>query len=125
MLARTKCVDFHYVEEHQLAIHDRLLNWSRYVGVRHPGWVSPIWKLGRSNGRQWHVPEIRVSVNTQDGHIMEKAVAALPWAHRDAVRWAYIHRTNPSKPRRALGVTDDGLFELIRAGRQMLINRRV
>src|SRR5688572_19840232 len=109
-------IDFFLVPETQMAIHLRLENWARYVAVRFPHWVSPMWRQGKSNGRQWHVPEPRPEVNTLDGHAIEKAVAALPWAHRDALRWAYVHRTNPSKPRRALGVTDNGLMELVRSG---------
>ena len=117
-------IDFFLIQESHQPIHARLENWQRYVQVRKPHWTSPMWRQGKSNGRQWHTPEVKPEVDTLDGHAIEKAVSSLPWAHRDALRWYYVHRTNPSRPRRALGVTDGGLMELVRAGRQMLINRR-
>jgi hypothetical protein len=116
--------DFFLIAESQQAIHMRLENWARYVAVRHPNWISPMWKQGKSNGRQWHAPEVKAEVDTLDGHALEKAVSGLPWAHRDSLRWFYVHKTNPHWPRKALGVTDGGLQDLVKAGRQMLINRR-
>lgn len=117
--------DFFYIEPAQLAIHDRLLNWSRYVSGKGSAWTQgPIWKLGKSNGRQWHQPEHKPSVDTLDGHKLEKAVGLLPAPHRDAIRWHYVFPMNPSKMRRHLGVTDSGLARLVMDGRAMLINRR-
>lgn len=118
--------DFHFVDDRHLDIHARLVNWSRYVQVRPGSFVGPIWKLGKSNGRQWSEPTMSIPVNTLDGHKIERAVAMLPEKHREAVRWAYCRRSVlPHKVRKQLGVTDAGLMELIRSGRAMLINRGV
>jgi len=116
-------IDFHAVEPHQLAMHDRLLNWARYVRVRRVMWQAPIWRLGRSGSRQWHSPEPREEVDILDGHALEKAVGALPEKHREAIRWSYVWRTTPAHARRALGVTSDTLCRLVTDGRAMLINR--
>jgi hypothetical protein len=119
-------VDFFLIEDRHLAIHIRLENWARYVDSRGIHWnQAPIWKLGKSNGRQWHQPELRTPVDTLDGHALEVAVRALPEPHRDALRWQYVHRSSPSKARRLLGVTNEGLMRLVRDARSMLTNRRV
>lgn len=118
-------IDFHIVPDGQLAMHDRLLNWSRWVRVNAPRWQAPIWRLGKSSARQWSEPPIADAVDTLDGHAVEKAVAALPAPHRDAIRWHYVFRTTPSHARRVLGVTNEGLQRLVVDGRSMLSNRGV
>lgn len=122
---KRESVDFFIIADRHLAIHDRLTNWARYVSVRGVRWQGPIWRMGKSNGRQWHQPELTVPVNLLDGHKLEKAVGSLPGPHRDAIRWAYVFRTNPSRMRQHLGVTDSALYQLVTGGRNMLINRAV
>lgn len=111
--------------EEQKAIDARLENWASYVRVKSPSWVSPIWKLGKSNGRQWHQPEHRPMCDTLDGHVIEKAVYALPALHCSALRWFYVYRYGEQKFRRETGLTRDGLVQVLKDARQMLINRRV
>ncbi|MEJ7932565.1 hypothetical protein WG922_21525 [Ramlibacter sp. AN1015] len=124
-MRRDDFIDFHYVEPQQLAMHDRLLNWARYVRVKPILWQAPIWRLGKSKGRQWHEPTIAEPTDTLDGHAIEKAVAALPELHREAIRWHYVWRTTPAHARRVLGVTNEGLQRLVVDGRSMLTNRRI
>lgn len=123
MLMKVKSPDFFYVEPRHHAIHQDLENWARYVEVKRPSWIAPIWKLGKSHGRQWHAPDLRPEVNTLKGMEMEKAVFALPEKHREAIRWCYVYRCTPAIAIRELGVTYDGLADLIHAGRAMLVNR--
>lgn len=123
MKTRIEPVDFHQVDDTQAAMHHRLENWARYVAFRRMAWQGPIWRMGRSHGRQWHQPDIRASVDTLDGHAMEKAVSALPEKHRDAIRWHYVFRTTPASAARQIGVTYEVLAALVRSGRSMLINR--
>ena len=125
MLMPVKSPDFHYVDPKHKEIDARLENWASYVRVKFPSWVSPIWKMGKSNGRQWHVPEYRPACDTLDGHVIEKAVSALPHLHRDVIRWAYVHRYSEQQARRQFGLTKDGLFQALQDARMMLINRRV
>lgn len=118
--------DFFYVADGQLAIHNRLENWARYVDAKGITWQQgPIWKLGRSNRRQWDVPELRPPVDTLDGGKLEIAVRALPDPHMCALRWCYVYRGGALHAARRIGTTRAGLYELVRTGRQMLINRRV
>lgn len=125
-MRRDDQVDFFVIEDHQIAIHDRLENWARYVASKGIVWQQgPIWKLGKSNSRQWDVPELRPPVNQLDGADMEIAVRALPEKQRDALRWNYVYRGGALHAARRLGVTKEGLLMLVRSGRQMLINRRV
>lgn len=118
-------IDFHYVEPEQLPMHDRLLNWERWVRVTVPGWQASIWRMGKSNTRQWHEPEMREETDILDAQAMEKAITALPDKHRAAIRWHYVYRTTPTQARKRLGVTNEGLQRLVADGRTMLQNRRV
>jgi hypothetical protein len=120
-------IDFFIVEDHQLAIHVRLENWSRWVEhrLRQGGKQNPMWAKTMSNARQWHEPELREPTNELDGAAMEKGVALLPHPHRDALRWNYVFRGGPLHQARKQGTTKEGLRQLVRDARQMLINRRV
>lgn len=123
MLMPVKSPDFHYVDPKHQAIDARLENWASYVRVKFPSWVSPIWKMGKSNGRQWHVPEYRPACDTLDGHKIEKAVSALPPLHRDVIRWAYVHRYSEQRMRKERGLTKEGLYQVLQDARYMLMNR--
>ena len=117
-------IDFFVVEPAQLAIHERLLNWARWVEYRRPGGKQhPMWAKSRSNARQWHAPEPRESTDPIAGQAMEKAVFHLPDPNRDAIRWYYVIRSGPLHMARRLGTNPDGLLRLVRDGRQMLNNR--
>jgi hypothetical protein len=117
-------VDFHHVEEKHNAIHSALLNWSRWVTVRHNiGHVHPMWAKSRSNAWQWHQPVQRESTNSIEAQRMEKLVQGLPDPHRNAIRWAYVYRTKPVVACRVIGTSYEGLAQFVRDGRQMLCNR--
>lgn len=126
-----KTVDYFLVEPKHEAIHTRLENWARWCATRQHGWMSsPMFRLARSNSRQWHAPEIRPMLNLIDAQALEKAVGALPDANKAAVRWSYVFRSKPIKVCRFLGLMvgdkadHEALMSLVRDGRQMLINRR-
>ncbi len=117
-------VDFFFVEPKHYGIHERLENWARWCEGRRHGWMaSPMFRLPRSNSRQWHAPELRSKLNELDGQALEKAVYALPELNRDALRWNYVGRSSPAPICRMLGTNYAGLAIYIRDGRQMLINR--
>lgn len=126
-MRRDDFIDFFYVEAHQLDMHVRLENWSRWVEhrARMGGKVAPMWANYRSKARQWHEPELRPPTNELDGGAMETAVAMLPYPNRDALRWSYVWKGGPLHQARKMGVTKEGLFKLVRDGRQMLINRKI
>lgn len=124
MRAQDTIVDYNHVQDRHQAIHARLENWRRWVIVRPHGWQThPMWRNSRTS-RQWEVsPYIGVPVNTIDAALMEQAVYALPEKHREAVRWWYVYRRNPAAMARSLGVSKQGLADLVEAGRTMLNNR--
>ena len=123
MLMKTRAVDFFYVSPDHHKIHDRLEDWARWCAVHRPAWTSPIWKMGKSNGRQWHAPELRPGCNIPECQDTEKAVRHLPILHRAALRWCYVYKYGESRFRREHGVTPDSLMLLIHDGRRMLVNR--
>lgn len=123
-MRREEHVDYHLVADHHLGIHARLEAWARWVRVRPHGWqTAPMFRQYRSKAFQWHTPEFRQPVNTLEAMEMEKAVSALPAKHRDAIRWAYVWQQSPIAEARRLGVSKQGLLELIGQGRTMLVNR--
>ena len=125
MLMRVQeTVDYNHVPDRHAAIHARLENWRRWVIVRPNGWQThPMWRNSRTS-RQWDIsPHLGVSTDTLDAVLMEKAVSALPEKHRAAIRWWYVHAGNPVAMARRLGVSKQGLADLVDAGRTMLQNR--
>jgi len=126
MLMRvTEIVDYNRVQDRHKAIHARLENWRRWVIVRPHGWqVAPMFRMYQSKSRQWEAsPHIGTPVDAIDAALMEKAVYALPEKHREAVRWWYVYRRDPVAMARALGVSKQGLADLVEAGRTMLQNK--
>jgi len=120
----TEIVDYNHIQAHHEAIHARLENWRRWVIVRPHGWATaPMFRMYQSKSRQWHAPDIQEPIDTLDAVLLEKAVAALPEKHREAVRWWYVYRRNPVAMARNLGVSKQGLADLVDAGRTMLNNR--
>ncbi len=117
-------VDFNHVATEHEAIHARLENWRRWVIVRPHGWqTAPMFRMYQSKARQWEAPVIQNPVDTLDAVLLEKAVYALPEKHREAVRWWYVYRRDPVAMARSLGVSKQGLADLVDAGRTMLQNR--
>ena len=115
--------DFHAVAAEHIAIHERLINWQRYVssGGR-TGPIAPMFRGYRPY--LWPRESSGVVVDTLDGHEMEKAVGRLPPKHRDAIRWCYVFSyIRAPKVCRLLGVSSEGLAGLIHDGRVMLKNR--
>jgi DNA-directed RNA polymerase specialized sigma24 family protein len=125
MLMRTReTVDYCHVQPQHEAIHERLVNWARWVKVRPQGWPThPMWRKALTS-KQWDAsPHIPNPVNTLDAVEMEKTVSTLPEKHRAAVRWSYVHAGNPVAMARTLGVSKQGLADLVEAARSMLNNR--
>ena len=121
----TEIVDYNHVQDRHQAIHARLENWRRWVIVRPHGWqVAPMFRMYQSKARQWESsPHIGTPVDAIDAALMEQAVYALPEKHREAVRWWYVYRRNPAAMARSLGVSKQGLADLVEAGRTMLQNK--
>lgn len=115
-------VDFSRVEEKHRAIHDRLVNWSRWCVSRGGRDVHPMFR-GFKSAQHWEAIPTADPVDSLDAVAIEKAVQKLPEPHRFAVRWCYVYGSSPRKACQQAGVSKEGLALLIRDGRQMLVNR--
>ena len=118
-----EAVDYNHVKPEHEAVHERLSNWARWARVRPQGWqTAPMFRLYQSKARQWEAPVIQDPVNALDALAIERAVSALPYKHRAAVRWCYVFQSNPAGAARALAVSKQGLADLVSAGRTMVKN---
>lgn len=121
--------DFTYVSPEHRAIDVRLANWGRWCHGPMRRDVSPMF---RGMPRQ---PQLRqpgdvapALMDSMDAAKVAKAVAGLPEKHRAALNWCYVMdpRSKEASPGRAckkLGTSLQGLADLLRDARQMLINR--
>jgi len=117
-------VDYCHVKPEHEAIHQRLENWARWLRPRLSGWhTHPMWRNSRTS-RQWEVsPDISAPVNALDALAIERTVAQMPVKHRDALRWYYVRQGSPVEMARQLGLSKQGLADLVDAGRTMLQNK--
>jgi DNA-directed RNA polymerase specialized sigma24 family protein len=125
MLMRVReIVDYNRVQDQHREIHARLENWAKWLRPRVSGWhTHPMWRNSRTSN-QWEAsPYIGASIDALDALAIEKAVSALPHKHRDAIRWYYYHKGNPAAMARNLGLSKQGLADLVDSGRTMLKNR--
>lgn len=121
-------VDFDRIQPSHWAMHDRLENWARASrgGDKQAGNAGPMFVLYRSSdARREYGAETAAPVDRSDAVIVGKGVSFLPDKHRQAIHWFYLHPRNPKNAASLLGVTMQGLADLVRDGRQMLINRGV
>jgi hypothetical protein len=116
-------VDFSRIDDGHVGIHDRLVNWARWCDNR-PRLSAghPMFRWARS-ADHWAGSVVTVPVDNLDAAKMEKAVFKLPEKNKLAVRWWYVYRSPPRVAARALACSMDGLSQLVRDGRQMLVNR--
>ena len=122
-MKRDAFTDFHLVEPGHIAIHERLINWSRWCRPRHSGQVQPMFRLYRSD-EHWEGHNPTAPIDTLDAARMQKGVSKLPDKQRSALNWHYVTPSNPRRAAQGLGVSMEGLALLVRSGRVMLINRR-
>lgn len=121
-------IDFHYVEPAHEAIHAELENWARWVANnQRAGKSAPMWARCKPSQR-WDFIDLHVVAIVIDplaAAAMEKAIFRLPVKHREAVRWSYYFKWRlPRTQAKRLAVSEEGLRDLVRVARAMLINRR-
>ena len=126
MLMKTRpMVDFHTVDPHQRQIDARLANWAAWCNCSWGAPAScPMFRMvpppPRVRGEIAYGARI---VDKMDAAKIAKAVFGLPEKHRKAIHWAYVRPVGPEKKRKELGVTMEGLYQLLSDGRQMLMNQ--
>lgn len=118
-------IDFFHVEQHQLAIHERLLNWGRWCNGSGGPATSAMFRLyiTPARGRSGDGVTYGMPVDTGDASKIARAVVALPEGHRAAINWHYVKPVSPRRAAAVIGTTLTGLALLVRDGRQMLMNR--
>lgn len=116
-----KYVDFHVIDPLHSKVHERLLNWARWVKVRPElGWkMAPFWRLIKKE-RVGEELIIRETCDILDAEMVEKIVRALPEPNRTAIRWWYVKADSPKKAARALGLSLSGLSDIISQTRSLL-----
>ena len=115
-------IDFHEVRPEHLAIHQRLLNWAKWCssGIRNVS-VHPMFKHYRHG---YEEASAGSSIDTIDGHRMEKIVTALPEKHRTVLQWAYVRPyIPPLAVRKALGLSHNDLYAMLTDARTQVKNR--
>lgn len=122
-MRRDRFIDFFYVAPHHQEIHKRLENWARACFSGGGSSASPMFRLYRPDNYERGAPAI--PADQHDAAKIAKGIAMLPAPHRMALSWNYITGGNPTRIRRKIGCTLDGLMQYIADGRQMLINRKV
>lgn len=116
-------VDFFEVAPGHAAIHLRLENWAQWHYSVGGSSAAPMFRLYQPDNYERTGPTR--SVDVHDAQVIAKAVAMLPLPHRQAITWNYVEGGSPTKARKKIGVTFDGLMLLVRDGRTMLVNRGV
>lgn len=134
-MRRDDHVDFFIVRDEHLAVHDRLEGWARWVRVRPTGWqVAPMFRHYRPIRGNEERREPRRDINIPEAWEVEQAIAQFESeAMKEAVRWFYYWSRLPRAEARAagrhpgpvitatsLGVSKQGLLDLIHAGRSKL-----
>lgn len=116
-------INFDYVEPHHEAIDASLRNWARWVKGGHGNRdVHPMFRQYRPDNWERDVSP-HDPIDALKAADMQKAVGRLPEKHRHAIGWVYVIGGSPRRQAQKLAVSLDGLYMLIRDGRQMLINR--
>jgi len=123
---RRDAIDFHKVLFEHEKIHERLVNWARYVNSgRGRASCMPMFRLYRCPNT-WVDDTPHIPIDSIDGGRMEIAIQKLPEKHCAAIRWSYVYSTwgvGIRKACQALAVQPDTLHRLVADGRTMLRNR--
>ncbi|OXE36922.1 MAG: hypothetical protein CGW95_04885 [Phenylobacterium zucineum] len=106
--------------DHHKWVHDRLLNWARWVTPGMSPKVSPMFRDYRSHAWQWHPREHRLACDPIEAQQIERIIAKLPHAHRESLRWCYVYQSRVSKACRTIGAAPPALMTYIHDGRGMV-----
>ena len=118
-------IDFHAVPPHHIDIDGRLRNWGIWCNSRQVASSSPMFRLAPSPEpvRREYGTACANRVDRSDAICIARAVTQLPEKHAAALNWCYVKPVSPRRACIAIGVTMEGLAELVDDGRQMLVNR--
>ncbi|MCD2163515.1 hypothetical protein [Comamonas koreensis] len=122
-------VDFTQVLPQHRPMDVRLANWGRWCHGPMRRDVSPMFR-GMPREPQLRQPgDVPAELmDPMDAAKVAKAVAGLPEKHRAVLNWCYVldprsKEASPARASKKLGTSLQGLADLLRDARQMLINR--
>lgn len=110
-------------------IDARLANWGRWCQDTTRRNVSPMFRGMPRQPQLRRYGEVAPELlDPMDASQIAKAVAHLPEKHRAALSWCYVQdpgskEASPTRACKTLGTSFQGLADLLRDARQMLINR--
>jgi DNA-directed RNA polymerase specialized sigma24 family protein len=116
-------IDFHYVPEEHIRIHERLLNWAKWL---RPGWVpgvAPGFELYQSPAYAKEDASCGQGVDGGDACRVHSVVQTLPVRQRATLTWCYCRPVNPRSMAKSLDVTMVELSDLLMDARQRLIDQ--
>jgi DNA-directed RNA polymerase specialized sigma24 family protein len=113
-------VDFEKIEPHQLAMHDRLRNWSRWVSVAPAKEVSAMFKLYEAP-QHWEPKAFRETCDVLDAQHIENLIRTLPVVHSGPLRWFYVYQTKASKACSSMRFSRDTLHRHLYDARQAMM----
>lgn len=126
-MKRDDYIDFHAVPPEHVEIHDRLTNWGRWCNGSAAPAIAPGFDLYRSPARaRGHGAEHTWALSSVDGGDaarINSLVMTLPLPQRAAVAWCYCKPVNPRRAAREIGVDLPELADLLRDGRQRVMQQ--
>lgn len=111
--------ELEHVPDDLQAVHIRLLNWAQWAsrwGVS--GRCGSAERMYRAPWRQWHVPAMNPSVDTNDAVAVEKAVVRLDYSHKAILRLWYVRRAPVMRICRELVIVRSELPDRLNAARR-------
>ena len=126
---RPPVVNFYAVEPGHEDIDRRLQNWAtwsrnRFAPATAPGFEnyrSSAWARG---GVDDGSPSLIAAVDQEDAMRIARGLAELPAKNSAALTWLYLRSSRPKRMCDHLDVDFQGLYDLVRGGRQALIERK-
>ena len=117
-------VDLNAVLPQHRSIDARLANWGRWSfgPTRHN--VSPMFRGMPREPQLCDAGALTAeTIDGQDAMKLAKIIGQLPEKHRAALNWCYVSPGAPKRICQKLGTSFQGLADLLRDARQMLVNR--
>jgi DNA-directed RNA polymerase specialized sigma24 family protein len=117
-------IDFHAVLPQHYKIDGRLRNWGIWCNSTAAASSAPMFRLAAPTvSARRERQSNSTNVDRSDAVRIALAVTALPEKHAAALNWCYVKPVGPQRAASSIGVSVEGLAELLTQGRQMLVNR--
>lgn len=114
-------VDFETVKPEHKLIHKLLENWALWVKPTAHSALCPMFRMCKSNVRQWHLPAYRPSCDILAAQETEKKMRHLSAKQRDAIKWFYLYPTiSQAKVCKHLGLSRIELQGVLNDARSLL-----